>query len=127
LDGGFHREWTPVPEINEANHEGGGWRSGSGFLRQAQRDEVPVRKGQTPTLRQFVEERFLPLNEGNSRTKPKTKEYYCNGWCRLEHQPIADMRMDQIKTPHIETIHVTGSPSTQLRSENVTPYLSHRS
>jgi hypothetical protein len=82
------------------------------FLRQAQRNEIPVRKGQTPTLRQFVEKHFLPLNDANARTKLKTKEYYYNGWCRLEHQPIVDMRMDQIRTPHIETIHVAGSPST---------------
>ena len=82
------------------------------FLRQTQRNEVPVRRGQTPTLRQFVEKHFLPLNNANARTKLKTKEYYHNGWCRLEHQPIVDMRMDQIRTPHIETIHAAGSPST---------------
>lgn len=82
------------------------------LLRQAQRNEAPVRKGQTPTLRQFVEKHFLPLNNANARTKEKTKEYYSNGWHRLQCQSIADMRMDQIKTPHIETIQVAGSPST---------------
>lgn len=30
------------------------------FLRQVQRNETPTRKGQAMTLRQFVEEQFLP-------------------------------------------------------------------
>src|ERR1700758_4797438 len=72
----------------------------------------PVRRGQGVTLREFVERHFLPLNHANARTKEKTKEYYWNGWRQLQCQSIADMRMDQIKTPHIETIQVAGSPST---------------
>jgi hypothetical protein len=68
------------------------------FLRQAQRNEAPVRKGQTVTLREFVEDTFLPLNATNARTKAKTKEYYIHGWQMLQGQSIADMRVDAIRT-----------------------------
>lgn len=82
------------------------------FLRQAQRDELPVRKGPVPTLREFAENTFLPLTEANARTKERTKECYRYGWQLLKRQAIAGMRMDAIRTPHVETIKIEGSPST---------------
>lgn len=83
------------------------------FLRQTQRgDEAPSRKGSAPTLRQFAQETFLKLNEANARTKERTKESYRYGWQLLKGQLITDMRMDAIRTTHVETIQIAGSPST---------------
>lgn len=82
------------------------------FLRQAQRNEAPARRGRPATLRQFAEETFLPLSDANARTKESTKEYYRLGWRLLQGQPVAEMRLDGIRAPHIEAIRVEGSPST---------------
>jgi len=82
------------------------------FLRQAQRNEAPVRKGQMVTLREFAQKTFLPWNDANARTKERTKESYQYGWQLLSKQPVAEMRMDAIRTTHIETIKIAGSPST---------------
>lgn len=82
------------------------------FLRQTQRNEAPTRKGRTATLRQFAKETFLALSEANARTKESTKDYYRLGWRLLQRQPVAEMRLDAIRTPHIEAVQIEGSPST---------------
>lgn len=82
------------------------------FLRQAQRDEMPTQKGVAPTLLEFAEKTFLPLNDANARTKERTKQSYRYGWQLLEGQTIANMRIDAIRTPHIESVQIVGSPST---------------
>ena len=82
------------------------------FLRKAQQDEQPTRKGPVPTLREFAEKTFLPWNDANARTKERTKDSYRYGWQLLSKQSIALTRMDAIKTTHIETIKIVGSPST---------------
>lgn len=82
------------------------------FLRQAQRDELPTRKGPVPTLREFAEKSFLPLIDANARMEESTKECYRYGWQLVRGQAIAGMRMDAIRTPHVETIKIDGSPST---------------
>jgi hypothetical protein len=63
-------------------------------------------------LRQFAEESFLPLNEANATISLGTKDYYRRGWISLETQPIANQRIDTIRAPHVDTIHVEGSNRT---------------
>ena len=82
------------------------------FLRQAQRDELPTRKGPIPTLLEFAEKTFLPFNDANAKTEESTKDYYRYGWQLLHGQAIVGIKMDAIRTPHIETIRIEGSPST---------------
>ncbi len=86
------------------------------LLRQAQSGQAPDLKGQVPTLREFVKNQFLPLNAASGKIKPKTKEYYVEGWHQLENQSIASMRLDQIRTPHIDAVQVDGSPSAHNRA-----------
>lgn len=86
------------------------------FLRQAQRNESPVRKGQMITLREFAEKTFLPWIEDNAGIKAKTKECYRDGWQSIQGQAIAGMKMDAIRTTHIESIRIDGSPSTHNRA-----------
>jgi hypothetical protein len=74
--------------------------------------EFPADKGPTPSLKGFARETFLPYIEAHSELEPKTKEGYQYGWSLLPSQAIAEMRMDQIKTPHLDMIRVEGSPST---------------
>jgi len=66
-----------------------------------------------PTLTRFANGVFLPYIGGHSDLEPKTKEGYRYGWSLLANQAIAEMRMDQIKTPHLDMIRVEGSPSTR--------------
>jgi integrase len=65
-----------------------------------------------PTLKGFVSENFLPYLEAHSDLAPKTKDGYRYGWSLLSGQPIANMQLDQIRLPHLDTIQVQGSPST---------------
>jgi integrase len=82
------------------------------FLRQALQGEVPIRKAPMPTLLQFAESQFLPLNEGNSRITENTKRCYRFGVQLLRSQKIAGMRLGDIRPVHIDTIQTPGGPST---------------
>jgi integrase len=72
---------------------------------------VTIKTAQVPTLTVFVRQHFLPWVDGCNRA-PNTKQSYRYGWSLLEDQPIAKMRMDQIKSLHLDMIQVAGSPST---------------
>lgn len=74
--------------------------------------EFPAEKGPIPSLKGFARETFLPYVDAHSDLEPKTKEGYRYGWSLLASQAIAEMRMDQIKAPHLDMIRVEGSPST---------------
>lgn len=82
------------------------------FLRQAQRDEAPVRKGHMMRLRQFAKERFLPFVEGSTLAE-NSKLYYQNGWRMLESLPVVDMRLDCITTSVVDTLELKGSGANQ--------------
>ncbi len=82
------------------------------FLRQAQRNETPVRKGQMMKLRQFAEERFLPFVEASTLAE-NTKLCYKHGWKTLKALPVVDLRLDCITTS------VADTPGTQrLRGQS---------
>ena len=82
------------------------------FLRQAQRNEAPVRKGQMVVLRQFAEDRFLPFVEASTLAE-QSKLYYQAGWKMLKSKPVADLRLDCITTSVADTVQLHGSGSTQ--------------
>lgn len=82
------------------------------FLRQAQRNESPVRKGQMMTLRQFADGRFLPFVEASTLAK-KSKLYYQNGWRILKSLPVADLRLDVITTSVADTLELKGTGANQ--------------
>ena len=82
------------------------------FLRQAQRDETPVRKGKMVTLRQFVTDRFLPFVKASTLAE-NSKLYYQWGWKMLQEMPVADMRIDTITTSVADTLELHGSGSNQ--------------
>lgn len=82
------------------------------FLRQAQRNEKPVRKGQMQTLRQFAEERFIPFVKASTLAE-KSKTYYQNGWRMLKSLPVANLRLDCITTSVADTLGLKGSGSNQ--------------
>jgi integrase len=82
------------------------------FLRQAQRNESPVRKGQMVTLHQFAEGRFLPFVEASTLAE-QSKLYYQAGWRMLKAKPVADLRLDCITTSVADTLELHGSGSNQ--------------
>ncbi|WP_158750361.1 site-specific integrase [Acidobacterium sp. S8] len=82
------------------------------FLRQAQRNESPVRKGQMTGLRQFAEDRFLPF-VGASSLAQQSKLYYQAGWRMLKSMPVADLRLDSITTSVADTLELKGTGSNQ--------------
>jgi hypothetical protein len=82
------------------------------FLRQAQRNEAPVRRGQMSRLREFAKDRFLPFVEASTLAK-QSKRYYAAGWRMLESLPVADMRLDCITTSVADTLKLHGSGSNQ--------------
>lgn len=82
------------------------------FLRQAQRNEAPARKGQMMKLRQFAEERFLPFVEG-STLADNSKDYYRYGWKILTSLPVADLRLDAITTSVADTLVLSGTGANQ--------------
>jgi integrase len=82
------------------------------FLRQAQRNEAPVRKGQMQTLRKFAEDRFLPFVDASTLAE-KSKLYYQNGWRILKSLPVANLRLDCITTSVADTLELKGSGSNQ--------------
>jgi integrase len=82
------------------------------MLQMLQSGESIKVKTSVPSLIDFAEQHFLPWVDGSSKLKIKSKEGYRYGWMLLQHQPVAKMRMDQIKGPHIDMIAVEGSPST---------------
>jgi len=82
------------------------------FLRQAQRNEAPVRKGQMMKLRQFAEERFLPFVEASTLAE-QSKLYYQAGWRLLKSKSVADMRLDTITTSVADTLELKGTGSNQ--------------
>ena len=82
------------------------------FLRQAQRNETPVRKGQMIRLRQFADDRFLPFVEASSLAE-KSQLYYKNGWRILKSLPVADLRLDCITTSVADTLELNGTGANQ--------------
>ncbi len=82
------------------------------FLRQAQRNEAPVRKGQMMKLRKFAEERFLPFVEASTLAE-QSKLYYAAGWKMLQSTPLANLRLDCITTSVADVLELHGSGSTQ--------------
>jgi integrase len=82
------------------------------FLRQAQRNEAPVRRGQMSRLREFAKDRFLPFVEASTLAK-QSKRYYAAGWRMLESLPVADMRLDCISTSVADTLKLHGTGSNQ--------------
>ena len=82
------------------------------FIRQAQRNEAPVRRGQMVTLRQFAEARFLPFVKASTLAE-KSKLYYQWGWKTLQKKPVADMRIDTITTSVADTLVLLGTGSNQ--------------
>lgn len=82
------------------------------FLRQTQRNETPVRKGQMMKLRKFAEDRFLPFIEA-STLAAKSKLYYQNGWRMLKSMSVVDMRLDCITTSVADTLGLKGTGSNQ--------------
>lgn len=82
------------------------------FLRQAQRSEAPVRKGQMMKLREFAESRFLPFVKSSTLAE-NSKLYYQNGWRMLESLPVANLRLDCITTSVADTLKLPGSGSNQ--------------
>jgi integrase len=82
------------------------------FLRQAQRNETPVRKGQMMKLRTFAEERFLPF-VGASTLAEQSMLYYQAGWRMLKSKPVADLRLDSITTSVADTLELEGTGSNQ--------------
>ena len=82
------------------------------FLRQAQRNEAPVRKGQALTLRQFAEERFLLFVEASTLAE-QSKLYYRAGWRMLKSLPVASLRLDCITTSVADTLELKGTGSNQ--------------
>ncbi len=82
------------------------------FLRQAHRNETPVRKGQMMKLRQFAEERFLPFVKASTLAE-QSKLYYQAGWRILKSKSIADMRLDTVTTSVVDTVELKGTGSNQ--------------
>lgn len=82
------------------------------FLRQAQRDETPVRKGQMMKLRQFAEGRFLPFVEASTLAE-KSKAYYQHGWKTLKSLSIVEARLDCITTSVADTLELKGTGANQ--------------
>jgi len=82
------------------------------FIRQAQRNETPARRGQMTTLRQFAESRFLPFVKA-STLADKSKLYYEYGWRMLKGLPISDLRLDCITTSVADTLRLTGTGANQ--------------
>jgi len=82
------------------------------FIRQAQRNESPVRKGQMMRLRLFAEDRFLPFVEASTLAE-KSKLYYQNGWRILKSLPVADLRLDCITTSVADTLELKGTGANQ--------------
>jgi integrase len=82
------------------------------FLRQAQRNEAPVRKGQMMKLRQFAEDRFLPFVKASTLAE-QSKLYYNAGWRILKSKPIAEMRLDCITTAVADTLELKRAGSNQ--------------
>jgi len=82
------------------------------LMLQAAKAGEPVKEMQlAPTLEDFAHAHFLPWVEASNR-ELKTKEGYRYGWLLLKSQPLANMRMDRIRTTHIEMASIPGSPST---------------
>lgn len=85
------------------------------FLRQASRNQLPVRKDQTVTLRQFAEEYFLPAMK-TWTLAPKTKACYQHGWNTLKNsfgQDIVNLRLNCITTSLADGLKIKGSGSNQ--------------
>jgi hypothetical protein len=83
------------------------------FLRQAQRNEMPTRRGQMMKLRQLAEERFLPFVEASTLAE-QSKLYYNAGWRMLKALDVVpDMRLDCITTSAADTLKLKGTGSNQ--------------
>lgn len=82
------------------------------FLRQAQRNQMPLRKGQMMRLTEFATERFLPFIEASSLAT-NSKNYYNSGWRMLKSTHVADLRLDSITTAVADTLKFNGTGSNQ--------------
>ena len=80
------------------------------LIKAAQEGDAPVRKGPSPILSAFAEEKFLPFVD-RSQLDPDSKLYYNNGWRLLSATFIAGWRMDRITTADAETLAFPGSRS----------------
>lgn len=78
------------------------------FYRQAQRKQIPVRKGRTQMLSEFAERKFLPFIKASSLDND-TKRYYETGWRLLSESPAKDWRMDFIKASEADLLRFPGS------------------
>jgi integrase len=57
---------------------------------------------QMPTVKEFLEGRFLPWVEGRFADKLKTRNYYRNGVRRIaEHKVLASLTLDKITDEHV--------------------------
>jgi integrase len=82
------------------------------YLRQAQRNETPVRKGRMTTLRQFADDRFLPFVQASTLAE-QSQLYYQAGWRMLKSKSVADLRLDCITTSVADTLVLKGTGSNQ--------------
>jgi len=80
------------------------------LIKAAQESDEPVRKGPTPTLVAFADEKFLPYVKG-SQLDSDTKRYYKTGWRLLSETPMAGWRIDRIKTADAEVLQFSGTGS----------------
>lgn len=78
------------------------------FIRQAQRDEMPIRQGPAPRLREFVEERFLPYLKASTLDQ-NTKRYYQTGWRLLSETKAASWRLDSIVPAEVDMLSFSHS------------------
>ena len=78
------------------------------FYRQAQRKQMPVRKGRAQMLSEFAERKFLPFIKADSLDND-TKRYYETGWRLLSESPAKDWRMDLIKASEADLLRFPGS------------------
>lgn len=82
------------------------------FYRQAQRNQLPVRKGRVMRLSEFAGQSFLPFVKDSSLA-PNSKNYYESGWRMLRTTQVADLRLDSITTAVADTLRLRGAGSNQ--------------
>lgn len=82
--------------------------------------EVGIReKKTTPTLTDFMENRFRPWTLAIFRDKPRTKAWYVGGMCRLsEFAPLAKARLDEI-TPESIRAYVAKRQADKLKTSSI--------
>jgi integrase len=77
--------------------------------------EVGIReKKAAPTLKEFVNQEFLPYVEIRHATKPNTLRYYADGSAMLTKSELAGLRLDELTDQHAQQFarqHSSLSPS----------------